>query len=150
MTTNTPYLGDVPPTFALATELTDTHDLDLEDFDRKWHDRWEDEGEDWLIVLNGTSTPWYTKAVPVGEDHFDDPFVAKVPPGCAFVMIDDEAVAVIHPTHNEYFTPPGSARAGEQALLNGLHDRLTDLDADLPPLEEFVDELPDADSPTPA
>ncbi|WP_395166339.1 hypothetical protein [Natrinema pallidum] len=149
MTTNTPF-GDVPPTFALATELTNAHDLTLEDLDQKWYDRWEDEDEDWLLVLNGTSMPWYTEATPVSESHFESPFLAKVPPGCAFVMINDEAVAVIHPTHNEYFTAPESARVWERALLSGFHDRITDLDVELPPLEDFVDELPEPDTPTPA
>lgn len=146
----TDHQQTIAPTFALATELTSAHDLPIEDLDRKWHDRWEDEDEDWLVVLNGSATPWYTKATPVSEDHFDDPFVAKVPPGCAFVMIDDEAVAVIHPTHNEYFTAPEASRAWERALLRGLHDRLTDLGAELLALEDFVDEHPDADNPIPA
>ncbi|ELY96747.1 hypothetical protein C482_15271 [Natrialba chahannaoensis JCM 10990] len=140
---------NITPTFALATQLTGAHDIPIEELDRKWHDRWADEDEDWLIVLNGSATPWFTKAMPVSTDHFDDPFVAKVPPGCAFVMIDDEAVAVIHPTHNEYFTAPGHARAWERALLSGFHDRLRDLSADVPALEDLVDELPDGDHPTP-
>lgn len=133
-------LTELAPTFVLATQLTRAHDVPLEDLDRRWYDRWKDEGEDWLIVLNGTSSPWVTKATPENTDYFETPFVLTVPAGCAFVMVDDEAVAVIHPTHNELFTAPDATRSWERALIHALRNRLVDLGEDLPPLADLVDE----------
>lgn len=131
----------MPATYRLAVMLPGALEHPLEDLDRLLPERFEHDGRDVLVVLNGTDQPSATTATARTDDGEDEKLQIPIYPGGAFVVIDSTPVVTLTPEGGEWFFDPfDGGRFGpdhpiddaEQYILEALHARLIGLGEELP------------------
>ncbi|UTF56003.1 hypothetical protein [Natronosalvus rutilus] len=132
-------LGGVPVTYALACELPGAHGEPLSSLERIWYDRFEEEGHDWVVILNGYDHVRQITSVDTALEG-----------GAALIVCDNTVLCKLTPIGLLPFGDPETGEtmvAGEDGeavvnwrweLLWALHARLTEKGKDLPPLHEIM------------
>lgn len=133
-------LGGVPVSYALACELPGAHGEPLSELERIWYDRFEEEGHDWVVILNGYDHVRRIKSL-------DFPLEG----GAALVVCDSTLLCRLTPLGLLAYADPETGDPinhdvddGETLatwrweLLWALHARLTAKGKDLPPLHDIV------------
>lgn len=134
--------GEAHPAWMLACLFQGAYDIPREEWRAIKTDTWTDEDEEWKLSLNGSGQTWLPTVEPVGDD-WPTPCVVEVPSGAHFVRVDGEALAVLHPTHPEFFVDPDVTEPWESAIYHALRDRLDGLGMDIPHVSELVQERDD-------
>lgn len=134
--------GKAHPAWMLACLFQGAYDIPREEWRAVKTDTWTDGDEEWKLSLNGSGQTWYPTVATVG-DQWPDPSMVEVPAGAHFVRVDGDALAVLHPTHPEYFVDPEITEPWSTAILYALRDRLDDLGMDIPRVDELVQEVDD-------
>ena len=130
-------IGGVPPSYAMACDLPGVHGDPLSELERVWMDRFEEEGYDWLVVLNGYDRDKRVEALDL-----------IVEGGAAVVACDETLLVKLTPLGVlPYFNPDTGDQLSqdEEAFVDwrwevlwALHARLTAKGKDLPPLYEMM------------
>lgn len=129
-------LGGVPVAYALACELPGVHGKPLSELETIWHDRFTEEGRDWVVILNGYDHARHIEAVDV-----------SIQGGAALVICDETLLVMLTPIGVLPFGNPstGGPLDDDEALADwrwellwALHARLTGKGKDLPPLHVMM------------
>lgn len=123
--------------FLVACELPAAAGASVDDMAGIYTDEWESDGERWGISLNGSGADrlWYG---PLYNMPTDREFAVRHPAGTSVVGLEDQALAVLKPDGNEYFCEPDSVPIWQKAICWEMHDRVTGLGKDLPPVRELI------------
>ncbi|MFW6384763.1 MAG: hypothetical protein ACOCY7_01370 [Halodesulfurarchaeum sp.] len=133
--------GPPAPAWALACQFRGAHDdVPAEEWRAVKKDTWTDEGEEWALYLNGSGEAWYPTVSPIGDDY-PDPAAVEVFSGAHLITVDEEAIAILHPDHLEFFCDEDVTKSWETAVLHALRDRLVDLGEDIPHVDELAKSL---------
>lgn len=136
--------GKPHPAWMLACLFQGAYDIPREEWQAVKTDTWMDEDEEWQLSLNGSGQSW-TPVVSTVGDKWPKPCMVEVPAGAHFVRVDEEALAVLHPTHPEFFVDLDVTEPWESAIYHALRDRLDDLGMDVPHVSELVQEVDDGE-----
>jgi hypothetical protein len=130
--------------FFLATQLPDATDTSPEDLVDVWTHEWDDESETWGVALNGTGQDrvWHGQMYNLPTD---DTVGAMHPAGTAVIAINQQALGVLKPDHNEWFCEQDAIGIWEKAAFYALHDRLDDLGGDPPTVQELLEVASDGE-----
>lgn len=132
--------GPPSPAWVLACQFRGAHDIPEAEWRAVKKDSWTDEDEEWALYLNGSGQTWYPTISPIGDDY-PDPAAAEVFAGAHLVTVDEEAIAILHPDHVEFFCDQDVTKPWETAVLHALRDRLVDLGMDVPHVDELTEEV---------
>ena len=133
--------GPVSPMYVLASQYPEADGDSQADMASVLHKTWDDDGDTWTLALNGSGEDWYPTVSPV-SDAMPDPCKVEVYAGSHLLSVDDEALAILHPGHEEYFVDQDVTAIWARAMVTALRDRLVELGVDLPPASEFLKEAP--------